>query len=472
MIVTASDQGIEREISDHFKFQVPGYKFMPAYKNGMWDGFIRLYNKQTNTIYRGLFERVVEFAEKRGYQVEYEYSDFTETEFSVKDAEEFIESLNLPKSITPYDYQVEALISAARHKRQTILSPTGSGKSLMIYMIARYFDVKTLIIVPITTLVPQLAGDFKDYGYEHDVHMIHGGKTKDTDKKLSVTTWQSIYKMPRTWFAQFELVIVDETHHAKAKSITSILEKLSRCENRIGLTGTLDGNNVNQWVIEGLLGPVNRVAKTSELQDRDILAGLMIRCLILHYSEEEKKQVYGQSYHDELDFIISHQKRNEFIKKLVLSLKGNTLVLFQYVSKHGDILYDMISKATDRKVYYIHGGVDVDERNDVRAIIEKEDDSIIVASVQSFSTGINIKKLNNIVFTSPSKARIRTLQSIGRALRKMEGKTDAALYDIADNIVPKDKKKMNYTVLHFLKRLKIYQSEDFKYKIHNIRLHK
>jgi len=192
---------------------------------------------------------------------------------------------------------------------------------------------------------------------------------------------------------------------------------------------------------------------------------LDIRCLVLKHTPK----IFA-TYEDEVQFIISHNKRNNFIKNLALDLKGNTLILFSRVETHGKPLYELIDsyKKKNRKVFFIHGGVDTEERELVREITEREDDAIIVASYGVFSTGINIRNLHNVIFASPSKSRIRNLQSIGRVLRKGKNKTKAMLYDISDDCTYNSKK--NYTLNHLIERIKIYNEEKFNYEIITINL--
>ena len=201
--------------------------------------------------------------------------------------------------------------------------------------------------------------------------------------------------------------------------------------------------------------------------ERKQLADLTIKSLLLKYDDETRKLVRGADYHNEMDFLVRNEARNKFIKNLALSLKGNTLLLFQYVDKHGKVLFDMLSKEADtRKIFFISGNVEGEEREKIRQIIETEQDAIVVASYGTSSTGINIRNLSNVIFASPSKSLIRVLQSIGRGLRTSDNKTSATLFDIGDDMAWKS--KQNYTLLHFNERIKIYQNEKFKYKIYNI----
>ena len=457
------------ELSEYFTFFVPGYKFMPAFKNKIFDGKIRLFNRLNNTLYVGLLSYLKKFCEERNYELKIDDELLTTENFSLVEAKEFADTLGIPFEVR--DYQIKAFAHCVRKNRALLLSPTASGKSLIIYLLVRWFSSKTLIIVPTVSLVSQLQKDFKDYGYDSDkyVHEIMGGREKTTDVPIIISTWQSIYKMPKKWFDQFDVVVGDEAHLFKAKSLTSILTKLEDCKYRFGLTGTLDGSQTHRLVLEGLFGVVKQVTTTKELMDKSNLANLTIKALVLKHDESICKANKNHKYQDEIDYIVRSHSRNKFIRNLTLSLEGNTLLLYQFVEKHGQVLYDMIcAKCGDRPVFFIHGGVGVDEREEVRRLAEEENGAIIVASYGTFSIGINIRRLHNIIFASPSKSKIRTLQSIGRGLRLGENKDSATLFDIADDLTYKSRK--NFTLDHFMERMKIYNDEKFEYKIYTINL--
>jgi superfamily II DNA or RNA helicase len=462
------DPGIGFELNDYFTFEVPGAKFMPAVRNKFWDGKIRLYNPMSCLLYAGLNPYIEEFANKRNYQVIYK-SDFSAEEFSLKEANDFIDTLNIPCKYERRDYQVDAFTYAVRNRRALMLSPTASGKSFIIYLLARYYNARTLIIVPTTSLVSQLASDFADYGFLSDrfVHRIFAGQDKQTDKPITISTWQSIYKLPKKYFEQFDVVIGDEAHLFKAKSLSSIMTNLNTCKYRFGFTGTLDGTQTHKLVLEGLFGPVKKVVTTAELIDQKHLSNFIIKCIVLKYPDEDRKLLKSYDYQAEMDWLVRNEARNRFIKNLALSLKGNTLLLFQYVEKHGKVLYDMI-KNQELPVHFVHGGVDGEDREEIRRVVEQSPSSIIVASYGTFSTGVNIRNLHNVIFASPSKSKIRNLQSIGRGLRKSENKEIATLYDISDDLTWKTRK--NFTIMHFVARMTIYNEEKFDYKIYPVNL--
>jgi len=464
-----TEPSVMMELSEFFTFDVPGAKFMPAYRNKVWDGKVRLLSPMTGLLYAGLVKYVEEFCNKRKYELEY-LSDFSSENFSVKEAKEFIEKIK--PTMQPRDYQIDAFVHAVRERRSLLLSPTASGKSFIIYLLVRYYAKRTLIIVPTTSLVSQLASDFADYGFDSNrfVHRVFAGQDKGSTKPITITTWQSIYKLPKEFFSNFDVIIGDEAHLFKAKSLTSILTKLSGTRYRFGFTGTLDGTQTHRLVLEGLFGPVRKVITTSELIDKKHLADFKIKAIVLSYPDEVRKMISRASdYQAEMDYIVRCEVRNKFIRNLTLSLEGNTLLLFQFVEKHGKILYnDLIKEAGDRNIFFVSGEVDGEVREDIRKIVEDETNAIIVASFGTFSTGVNIKNLHNIIFSSPSKSRVRNLQSIGRGLRKSETKSSSTLYDIADDMSWKSKK--NYTLLHFMERIKTYNEEKFNYKIYKVTL--
>ena len=472
------DRGVGAELREFFSFYVPGYKFMPAYRNRVWDGKIRLYNQITGEISAGLFPQIVSFAEGREYEVDIEETEYgnpnegnqINADFMMK----FIEALKLPFKIR--DYQFDAVCTGIQRKNAILLSPTGSGKSLIIYVLARWLlsaldksrkDI--LIVVPTTSLVDQMYNDFKSYGYdvENRCHKIYSGKDKNTFKRIVISTWQSIHRFPKEWFARFGTVFGDECHGFKSKSLTTIMNKCTEAEYRFGTTGTLDGALTHELVLQGLFGKVYRVTSTRALQDNDTLARLDIRRIILEYSKEVKKNFGKKTYQEEIEFIVTNDKRNNFIKNLTLDLKGNTLVLYNYVEKHGKPLYNLMKDQVKegRKIFFVSGETAATDREAIRAIVEKQKDSITVASLGTFSTGINIRNLHNIVFASPSKSQIRVLQSIGRGLRKTDDGKSTTLYDIIDDIT-----KKNYGMLHADERLRIYGREKFNHKTYRVSL--
>jgi len=444
----------------------------------MWDGKIRLFSQKTKEIYFGLYPYIKAFAEERGYNIVAAKDVDIDNKVDKEVVTKFSNSLG--QKFEARDYQIDAIYHSLKRNRALLVSPTASGKSFIIYSLIRYYshlikedaNNRTLLIVPTTSLVEQMYTDFESYGWnvKKYCHRLYSGYSNQTDKKVLISTWQSLYKLPKEYFKQFGCVFGDEAHLFKSKSLTEIMTKLLDCKYRIGLTGTLDGAHTHKLVLEGLFGAVNKVTTTKKLMDKKQLSNLAVRCLILKHSDANCKMISNGKYQDEIDYLVSSKSRNNFIRNLALKIKGNTLILFQLVEKHGKELFKIIDEKAEenRKVFYIYGGVETEEREKARAIVENESDAIIVASYGTFSTGINIKNLHNIIFASPSKSRIRNLQSIGRGLRLGDNKVNATLYDIADDLIYKSKE--NYTLKHFQERINIYNEEEFDYEIHNINL--
>jgi superfamily II DNA or RNA helicase len=469
-----AEDSILQEMSEFFTFSTPGYQFSPAFKSRHWDGKIRLLNLRTKQIYAGLVGYIKTFCKQHNYT--FEVLDEDKEVYPI-DTKNLASALSLP--MEPRDYQYLASSVGLTKKRTVLVSPTASGKSLIIYMMIRHLlnsgKKRGLLIVPTINLVTQMYNDFANYstnnGWKVDTHCqkIFGGESKIPETEVIISTWQSIYEMPKKYFAQFDFIIGDEAHTFKAKSLTAIMTKLVNCDVRIGTTGTLDDSKVNKLVLEGLFGPAFKVISTKELIDRKQLANFKIKCIVLKYPEVVCKAIKGYTYQDEMTFLVSHEGRNKFIRDLTVSLEGNTLVLFTYVEKHGKILLDLIKeKAGNRHVFFVFGGTEAEDREAVRTITEKEKDAIIVASYGTFSTGVNIRNLHNIIFSSPTKSKIRSLQSIGRVLRLGENKDAATLYDLADDL--RYGPYTNFTLKHYEERIKIYSEEKFTFTSTSVRI--
>lgn len=479
----SDDKGVLMELHEHYSFFVDGYKYMPSYRNKMWNGKIYIFDSRSHTLPYGLLPDAIKFLKSRNYQIKLDAS-MNDHAHPCKDAlisrAEARDIRFRGSRIKPYDYQLNAYSHALAEKRSLIISPTGSGKSLIIYLMMRWYleehDDSVLIVVPTTSLVEQMYKDFEEYSshddsfnVETEVHRIYSGKEKlSISQRVVITTWQSAVSLPKNWFLKYGMTIGDEAHLFKAKSLNTIMNNLVNSSYRIGTTGTLDGSLCNEKVLIGNFGPVHKVITTKELIENDTLAELKIKCLVLKYPDEIRKIASKLDYKSEIDLIVSHSGRNSFIVNLAESLNGNTLVLFNLVEKHGKPLHKKICEAVDenRKVFYVSGSVDTSLREEIRSIVEKEKNAIIVASSGTFSTGINIKNIHNIIFAAPTKSQIRVLQSIGRGLRKSDDGRATKVYDISDNFKWKNKK--NYTMNHAIDRIKIYSKEGFDYKIYEV----
>lgn len=476
------EENIKAELAEYFSFFAPNYQFSPLYKKKIWNGKIYLFNRKKSLLFAGLVRYLNEFAKEKDYAIDYDDSIDVFNEYSLEEAKQFADSLNLQsrdKPIEVRDYQLAGFAKAIRYQKMLMLSPTASGKSLIIYLIMRKLFAdkckRGLLIVPTVSLVEQMYSDFADYStgngwnVSNNCQKIYQGQDKLITRNLVISTWQSIMDMPKKFFEQFDFVIGDEAHGFEAKSLSKIMTRLVNAKYRIGTTGTVKDTKVHKLSLEGYFGAITKIITTKELIDRGQLSDFEIKCLTLKYSEETCAMVSKFDYQQEMDFLVTNNSRNIFIRNLALSLNNNTLVLFQYVEKHGKALYDMISeKRGNRKVFFVFGGTDVIDREEIRKIVETEKDAIIVASYGVYSTGVNIRNLHNIIFASPSKSKIRNLQSIGRGLRLGDDKEKATLYDISDDL--RHKKYVNFTLKHFAERLKIYHEEKFKISTYKVEL--
>jgi len=460
------ERSITKELNEYFSFEVPGAKFMPSFKNRLWDGKIRLFDIRNNQIYVGLSEYIYKFATAKKYTI----SGGVRTPLEIDNASviSFIDGLKSTVKIR--DYQLDAVQHSIRNGRSILVSPTASGKSFVIYILIRYYqqildNSHILLLVPRSSLVEQMYTDFQDYGWDSEkyCHRIYAGKDKTSPKLVHISTWQSIYQLPKKHFEKYKVIIGDEVHTFAAKSLKTIMHKTTDCPYKFGLTGTLDDAESHHLVLEGLFGTVKKVTTTKALIDSKQISDLKIIGIVLTYS---KKECIIRDYNKEIKFITEHPQRNNLIRNLCIDLKGNTLVLFSLI-KHGQLLHELIKERAhvNRKTFFVFGGTDSETREKIRGIVETERDAIVVASFGVFSTGINIRNLHNIIFASPYKSRIRNLQSIGRGLRTHESKAGAKLYDIADNF-----NNNNHTIKHFVKRIGIYNQEEFDYEIIKINL--
>lgn len=468
-IKVVCEPGIKYELSEYFTFLVPGYKFMEAYKKGTWDGKIKLLNILTGRIYTGLVHKIGEFCESRGYELVLDpaLQNFDKIPRDVGDGlAAMFETKHMPRW-----YQNDMVYYALKEKRALFLSATSSGKSFGIYLITRYL-VKTgkpvLIIVPTKALVRQMANDFIDYNKGNvpfTMHQIEGGVDKNVKAEVTISTWQSIYKQPQQWFSRFEAILGDECHEFKAKSLTEIMEKTPECEYKLGFTGTLDGTQCNELVLTGLFGRVIKIVDTKTLIEDGTLVEFDIKAVVLNYPERVRTVMMKKDYQTEIDFIVQYQTRNKFIRNLAWSLKGNTLILTQFVDKQAKELVELLKKE-GKQVLFVSGQDSTDFREEVRKITEANGNVIIVATYGVFQRGINIVNLDNLIFAHPSKGKIRNLQSIGRVLRRGINNTRSTLYDIADNFSSPD--YQNHAMRHFRDRINIYNDEGFEYQIINV----
>lgn len=485
--VITNDLGLDQDLSTHFMFYAPGYKYQPKFKAGIWDGRIRLFNGSKKTIYKGLLMDVIKFCKDRELEFEVDISLNNKCDVSESIIRAYVDSLSLqargvPLEVRPYQY--EAVTKALTNKRQILVCPTSSGKSMIIYSIIRWHiehGRKILIIVPTTMLVEQLFKDFIDYSTENgwnvedNISTLYSGKERIFDKSVVISTWQSMASMMKTDKPKFtelinrtEVGVWDEAHTYKAAVVLSVMEEFTKTTYRVGTTGTIDDTKINSLTLSGLIGPIHKVITTKQLMDDNHVTKLKIDCLVLKYPEHICKAYKTMDYREEINFLVGYEARNQFIAKLASSIKGNTLVLFNFVDRHGEVLLNMIKAQSDKQTYFLHGDVPQAERERVRTEFNTQKDAIILASYGLMSTGVNIPSIENIIFAIPSKSSIRVRQSIGRGLRLNANKNVCNLYDIADDL--QYKKSKNITLKHLEDRCIIYAKDNFEFTLKHLKL--
>lgn len=429
---------------------------------------VHLFNIKNGVFPIGLVSDLIRYLKKDNVEFSIDKS-IIPTNFD-KELEAFNEAVIPELVLEPHDYQLDSFTKAIKLGRSLTLSSTGSGKSLIIYLIIRFLlkhtEGKVLVCVPSINLVKQMHTDFCEYETDETVcsecYELSSGASKQTDNRVIISTWSMLLRCDPEFFNQFDGFILDECHQADSKAISKIITNLSHVKFRFGFTGTLDGSKSHEMQCRAWFGPLIRANTTKELMDRDILSKLKIECMDIRYSDQECNLVSKMCYQDEIKYIVAHEKRNEMLLDLALRQEQNTLLLFNLVEKHGLKLFEEAKKKASlygKQVRLIVGSVDGDEREEIRTLMEKNNNVVLLASYGTLSVGVNIKNLHSLILAHPFKARIRILQSIGRTLRKLGSEKTAVVYDLMDNF--SYKKKQNHTFKHGVQRMKIYESEGF-----------
>lgn len=463
------NKDIAAQLNDYFTFEEPGSQFKTNFRPG-WDGYTRLFSKRTHKIGIGLLWYVLKFC------TEYNYSFAIDPELKKVgvldnvELDNYISELDLVdgkcRPIEPYWYQRKILDYTEVHNRGTFTAATSAGKSLAIYLMTRRAlhknpNNKVLILCPGVGLVHQMVNDFKDYsqknGWDVDAHthVIYSGQDKASNKSVIVSTWQSIYKLPKEDFKDYTHLICDEVHGAEGASIQAISKKMVNASHRYGLTGTLKDAKAHTLTIQSAFGKVVPIVKTWQLQEGGQAAQLFIKQIGFRYKDSPGQM----DFMDEKDWLSKCDVRNNTLAAFANSLKGNTLLFFER-RVQGDAMYEYLKEHSNKDVFIINGDVKGDVRNDIKHYMNKYDDCIVVASYGTTSTGWSVNNIHNIIFGAPSKSIIRVLQSVGRGLRLNDNKEYCTLYDIFDIFEGFD----SFSFKHAIERTKIYRQERFNIK--------
>ena len=374
---------------------------------------------------------------------------------------------NLP--IKYRDYQEKSIYAALKKGKGIISIPTAGGKTLIMAGVIESLrenieDSKalTLVLVPSIQLVEQTASDFESYGLKN-ITKWSGGNNPDFSSDIIVAGTQILLsdKTDLSILNDVKILIVDETHGLRKGNEINKIFNLINANYRFGFTGTMPPNPIDQWNIIGKIGPIVYEEKTQDLKNQKYVSNFKIIILNINHENAPKISIdFNQptkAYNSEIEFLINNERRNEIIGKLSLRLKNNTIIMVDRID-HGINIENFLKNVCrcEQPVYFIRGSTEIEEREKIRALMEKQNNIIVIAISKIFSTGINIPNLHNIIFASAGKAKIKIMQSIGRALRLHPTKEMAVIFDIADNL--------RYGKKHLKERIELYNHEKYQYE--------
>lgn len=469
------DMGQKMELKAFSSFYAPAYQYHPKFKMRIWDGKVSYFDVRNNTLPIGLLPELFKFAKKFNYNIklDFDINELKPEEVSDSFLEEFYAKLFESTEIKPRDYQHAAIKSALNNRRGVIQAATGAGKSLIIYSLIRFLMAegkKVILVVPSVSLVNQMYSDFVDYGwlkaYEY-VEKLYSGEKPTFGKEVLITTYQSLMKRPPAFFEKYEAIINDEAHSVKSVELQKIAKKCINAETRIGLTGTMPKELSDKYNIQGMLGPVIYNVKSKTLIDKGHLSKIKVVNTFLQYPEAIKQLGKRRSYHDEIRLIEETPERNNIFKYLFTKIPdGQNSIILADRLEHIDSIAKYIEENVDDKytLYVINGSVKPTDRELIRKKIETEKNIILVATYGTVSTGINIKRIHNVILASSSKSEIRVLQSIGRGLRTHANKEGVIIFDLIDDFSYENKNgnlTKNHVYKHWDERYKYYKEQEF-----------
>tara|TARA_R110002020_G_scaffold138225_1_gene308058 strand:+ start:977 stop:2410 length:1434 start_codon:yes stop_codon:yes gene_type:complete len=455
--IRTEDSSLFDKIREHFSVENEGARF--ARYRGRFAARRKYAITGTGACEMGLYWDIRQYLIKEQIKVDVDITDKLQKVLNIgKDIElykDFVLELR--------EYQEEVIKKALKIGRGTCVLGTGAGKTLTTAaLIENYFrnsadkdTFKCIVLVPDLGLVSQTYKEFEDVGTTFKMTKWTGKTKPDLTANVIVCNIGIVQSQfdNNDWMKYVDLLIVDECHKIKASNKVSKIVSKIKTHNKYGFTGTLPENNLDKWSIIGKLGPVIYEKTSYELRLEDYLANVNVKILNLEYNSPPR-YLSDNAYREELDFIYESDFRNTFLTKLCNKLEKNTLILVNHISQ-GVILSEYLTQCENKQIYFIRGEVEVETREDIKRIMEKDDNVICVAMSSIFSTGVNIKNIHNIIFAAGGKSFIRTVQSVGRGLRKHTSKNKLIIFDICD--------KLRYGLRHCEKRKEIYESEKIKY---------
>lgn len=472
-ISTSGNSEIITAIDNYFSPYADGYFFHPKYKQGVWNGRINFFNKRMMTLPIGLFEELMTMLNEKNY-----LTVLSEELRQIQTPPKTTHNIQLPnwfskdgEQYSLHDYQADGINCLLDHKFGIAVVGTAGGKMPMIVagikgMLEEDPSAKILVICIRQQLVEQVYKEFAVTGESQDkVVRLHGENKealKSKNPQVVIATWQSIdslRKKGKDFFKLFDAVIVDEVQSAKANVLSNILDMMKNTTWRFGLTGSMPPNRADKYTVLSKIGPVRYIKKSKSLQDEGYISKVYIKMIGLMW-KRPKKDYENEDYPQERNWLEQNSSRNKFIGNLVHARfsrkkEENTLILVEKI-EHGKTLQDIISKL-GYETYFVHGSMNLADREDIRELAEEKNNICIVATYGTFSTGINIKRIHSIIFAMPGKGEVRTVQSIGRGLRKTDKKDSLILFDIFDDTV--------FSKKHMKQRQQIYKEQGFPFSV-------
>lgn len=494
ILVHSPDEVEKRQIELSLTKKIHNWYFHPLVKKKIWDGNICFVEKKGAfwKVPIGLWREVLEIGKEFNIDIEIEgLSELLLSDLTLEDFQSWVDDFFSDKEIEPRDYQVEAAWKIVKYRYSVSEIATSSGKTLISFMIFAYLKQmglirKFMVIVPNTNLVFQGNDDFIDYGIDDlgvKIQQIGGGSKLREGCDLIIGTFQSLVKKDKEFFEDVDAVFVDEAHHTNSMSIKKIVSKCMHCGWRFGLTGTLTKRgSADHLTIQQFLGPVIVEISPDFLFKNKHATPVEIKVVMLDWLDDSVKDKLAnlkansqnlegnELYNIERKLVIESEKRLHYIVDFIGRTSKNSLVLFQSVKdEYGKQIWNRLRDITNNKeVFYVDGDTDESLREEYKNRMSSGENKVLVATYGTFSTGISINNLHNIFLVESYKSEVLIKQSLGRGMRKMEGKEKVNVIDFVDDFsTPKYK---NYLVKHGEARIQIYKNENFRYKIFKVKL--
>jgi len=476
--IETDDGDLLYELDSAFSVHKDGYEFSPAYKAHRWDGKIHFFKALSHKFPIGLADELIKYCKRRNHSISFVgWERDPESWLSREQFESDVKQIMTGAKYQPRDYQLDAAYAALVKKRGILECCTSSGKSLMIYLVMRTLMMekglkRMLLIVPSIMLVTQMYKDFEDYGWS-DLDKWCELQDKDHvptfEKTILITTWQSLMKQDVSFFMQQDAVVIDEAHQSKAEVLSGILKYCANATFKIGTTGTLPPSACDAYGVKSVLGNTLYKITSDELIQRGYLTKIVVANLFLQYPMDFILENQDRTYPEEVRLVEEYEPRMTILTKILKStpVNHNMLLLCNHVDHVDQTIEYLREHQPDRKIVKITGSVKAAEREFIRVNAEESDGMVIVATYGTMSTGVNIKKIHEIVLFANSKSKIKVLQSLGRGLRKHPEKAKVIIYDVVDDMRWKSKRgkvHSNYLYDHWLERSKYYIEQKFEQK--------